>query len=47
MSFNLHRCAQVNVTGKEEGVSSYRVMAVLQDVFAKTMPKEIEACTSI
>jgi HAE1 family hydrophobic/amphiphilic exporter-1 len=40
MSFNLHRCAQVNVTGKE-GVSSYRVMAVLQDVFAKTMPKEL------
>jgi hydrophobic/amphiphilic exporter-1 (mainly G- bacteria), HAE1 family len=40
MSFNLHRCAQLNVTGKE-GVSSYRVMAVLQDVFAKTMPREI------
>ncbi|MBV9877079.1 MAG: efflux RND transporter permease subunit, partial [Verrucomicrobia bacterium] len=40
MSFNLHRCAQLNVTGKE-GVSSYRVMAVLEDVFAKTMPKEL------
>jgi HAE1 family hydrophobic/amphiphilic exporter-1 len=40
MSFNLHRCAQLNATGKE-GVSSYRVMAVLQDVFAKTMPKEM------
>jgi hydrophobic/amphiphilic exporter-1 (mainly G- bacteria), HAE1 family len=40
MSFNLHRCAQLNVTGKE-GVSSYRVMAVLEDVFAKTMPKEM------
>jgi hydrophobic/amphiphilic exporter-1 (mainly G- bacteria), HAE1 family len=40
MSFNLHRCAQLNVTGKE-GVSSYRVMAVLDDVFAKTMPREI------
>ena len=40
MSFNLHRCAQLNVTGKE-GVSSYRVMAVLQDVFAKTMPREM------
>jgi hydrophobic/amphiphilic exporter-1 (mainly G- bacteria), HAE1 family len=40
MSFNLHRCAQLNVAGKE-GVSSYRVMAVLQDVFAKTMPREI------
>jgi hydrophobic/amphiphilic exporter-1 (mainly G- bacteria), HAE1 family len=40
MSFNLHRCAQVNVTGKE-GVSSYRLMAVLEDVVAKTMPKDI------
>jgi hydrophobic/amphiphilic exporter-1 (mainly G- bacteria), HAE1 family len=40
MSFNLHRCAQLNVTAKE-GVSSYRVMSVLQDVFAKTMPKEM------
>jgi hydrophobic/amphiphilic exporter-1 (mainly G- bacteria), HAE1 family len=40
MSFNLHRCAQLNVTGKE-GVSSYRIMAVLEDVVAKTMPKDI------
>jgi HAE1 family hydrophobic/amphiphilic exporter-1 len=40
MSFNLHRSAQINVAGKE-GVSSYKVMAALEDVFAKTMPKEI------
>jgi hydrophobic/amphiphilic exporter-1 (mainly G- bacteria), HAE1 family len=40
MSFNLHRSAQINVSGKE-GVSSYKVMAALEDVFAKTMPKEI------
>ena len=37
MRYNLHRCAQLNVSGKE-GVSNYQVMAVLQDVFAKTMP---------
>jgi HAE1 family hydrophobic/amphiphilic exporter-1 len=40
MRYNLHRCAQVNVTGKE-GVSSYQVMAALEDVFAKTMPAEM------
>jgi hydrophobic/amphiphilic exporter-1 (mainly G- bacteria), HAE1 family len=40
MRYNLHRCAQLNVTAKE-GVSSYQVMAVLEDVFAKTMPSEI------
>jgi hydrophobic/amphiphilic exporter-1 (mainly G- bacteria), HAE1 family len=40
MSFNLHRCAQLNVAGKE-GVSSYQIMAVLKDVFTKTMPKEL------
>lgn len=40
MRYNLHRCAQLNVTGKE-GVSSYQVMAALQDVFAKTMPPEM------
>ncbi|MBW0000903.1 MAG: efflux RND transporter permease subunit [Verrucomicrobia bacterium] len=40
MRYNMHRCAQLSVTGKE-GVSSYQVMAALQDVFAKTMPKEM------
>jgi HAE1 family hydrophobic/amphiphilic exporter-1 len=40
MRYNLHRCAQVNVTGKA-GVSSYQVMAALEDVFAKTMPREM------
>jgi hydrophobic/amphiphilic exporter-1 (mainly G- bacteria), HAE1 family len=40
MRYNLHRCAQLNVSGKE-GVSTYQIMAVLQDVFAKTMPKEM------
>ena len=40
MRYNLHRCAQLNVTGKE-GASSFQVMAALQDVFAKTMPQEM------
>jgi hydrophobic/amphiphilic exporter-1 (mainly G- bacteria), HAE1 family len=40
MRFNLHRCAQLNVSGKE-GVSTYQIMAMLQDVFAKTMPREM------
>jgi HAE1 family hydrophobic/amphiphilic exporter-1 len=40
MRYNLHRCAQLNVTGKQ-GVSSYQVMAALEDVFAKTMPSEM------
>jgi HAE1 family hydrophobic/amphiphilic exporter-1 len=40
MRYNLHRCAQLNVTGKL-GVSSYQVMAALEDVFAKTMPSEM------
>jgi HAE1 family hydrophobic/amphiphilic exporter-1 len=40
MRYNLHRCAQLNVTGKQ-GVSSYQVMAALEDVFAKTMPREM------
>ena len=40
MRFNLHRCAQLNISGKE-GVSTYQIMAMLQDVFAKTMPSEM------
>jgi len=40
MRYNLHRCAQLNVNGKL-GVSSYQVMAALEDVFAKTMPSEM------
>ena len=40
MRYNLHRCAQLNVSGKE-AYSTYQVMAVLQDVFAKTMPREM------
>jgi hydrophobic/amphiphilic exporter-1 (mainly G- bacteria), HAE1 family len=40
MRYNLHRCAQLNVNGKE-GVSSYQVMAALEDEFAKTMPTEM------
>jgi HAE1 family hydrophobic/amphiphilic exporter-1 len=40
MRYNLHRCAQLNVNGKE-GTSSYQVMAALEDVFAKTMPPEM------
>src|SRR5271165_1215387 len=40
MRYNLHRCAQLNIGGKE-GVSTYQIMAVLQDVFAKTMPREM------
>jgi HAE1 family hydrophobic/amphiphilic exporter-1 len=40
MRYNLHRCAQLNVTGKL-GASSYQVMAALEDVFAKTMPTEM------
>jgi len=40
MRFNLHRCAQLNISGKE-GVSNYQIMAMLQDVFAKTMPREM------
>jgi HAE1 family hydrophobic/amphiphilic exporter-1 len=40
MRYNLHRCAQINVSGKD-GVSSYQVMAALEDVFAKTMPREM------
>src|ERR1700726_484775 len=40
MRYNLHRCAQINVSGKET-YSSYQVMAALEDVFAKTMPKEM------
>src|SRR5246127_3739973 len=40
MRYNSHRCAQLNVNGKL-GVSSYQVMAALEDVFAKTMPAEM------
>jgi hydrophobic/amphiphilic exporter-1 (mainly G- bacteria), HAE1 family len=40
MRYNLHRCAQINVDGKE-GISSFQVMATLEDVFAKTMPREM------
>ena len=40
MRYNLHRCAQLNINGKE-GASSYQVMAALEDVFAKTMPQEM------
>jgi HAE1 family hydrophobic/amphiphilic exporter-1 len=40
MRYNLHRCAQINVNGKES-YSSYQVMAALEDVFAKTMPREM------
>jgi len=40
MHYNLHRSAQLNVSGKE-GVSTYQIMAMLQDVFAKTMPREM------
>jgi hydrophobic/amphiphilic exporter-1 (mainly G- bacteria), HAE1 family len=40
MRYNLHRCSQINVNGKL-GVSSYQVMAALEDVFAKTMPAEM------
>ena len=40
MRYNLHRCAQINVTAVL-GVSSYQVMAALEDVFAKTMPSEM------
>jgi hydrophobic/amphiphilic exporter-1 (mainly G- bacteria), HAE1 family len=40
MRYNLHRSAQLTVMGKE-GVSSYQVMAALEDVFAKTMPREM------
>ena len=40
MRYNLHRCAQLNVSPKE-GVSTYQVMAILQDTFAKTMPTEM------
>ena len=40
MRYNLHRCAQLNVNGKE-GASSYQIMAALEDVFAKTMPREM------
>ncbi len=40
MRFNLHRCAQLNISGKE-GVSNYQIMAMLQEVFAKTMPSEM------
>ena len=40
MRFNLHRCAQLNISGKE-GVSNYQLMAMLEDVFAKTMPSEM------
>jgi hydrophobic/amphiphilic exporter-1 (mainly G- bacteria), HAE1 family len=40
MRYNLHRCAQLNVSPKE-GVSTYQIMALLQEVFDKTMPKEM------
>jgi HAE1 family hydrophobic/amphiphilic exporter-1 len=40
MRYNLHRCAQINVTAVL-GFSSYQVMAALEDVFAKTMPSEM------
>ena len=40
MRYNLHRCAQLNVNGKG-GASSFQIMAALQDVFAKTMPREM------
>lgn len=40
MRYNLFRSAQINVTGKE-GYSSSQVMAALEDVFHKTMPREM------
>ena len=40
MRYNLHRCAELIVMGKD-GASDYQVMAALEDVFAKTMPKEM------
>jgi hydrophobic/amphiphilic exporter-1 (mainly G- bacteria), HAE1 family len=40
MRYNLHRSAQLNVTGAQ-GASSYQVMEALEDVFAKTMPTEM------
>jgi len=40
MRYNLHRCAQINVNGKET-YSSYQVMAALEEVFAQTMPGEM------
>ncbi len=40
MRYNLHRCSQLNVSGKE-GVSSFQVMAALEDVFRQTMPQEM------
>src|SRR6202166_4680267 len=40
MRYNLHRCAQINLNGKES-YSSYQVMAALEDVFVQTMPKEM------
>ena len=40
MRYNLHRCAQLNVNGKG-GASSFQIMVALQDVFAKTMPREM------
>ncbi|MBV9391158.1 MAG: efflux RND transporter permease subunit [Verrucomicrobia bacterium] len=40
MRFNLHRCAQLNVSGKE-GMSSFQVMAALEEVFKATMPQEM------
>ncbi len=40
MRYNLFRSAQINATGKP-GVSSAQAMKALEDVFAKTMPREM------
>ncbi len=40
MRYNLHRSAQLNITGAQ-GASSYQVMGALEDVFAKTMPTQM------
>ena len=37
MRYNLFRCAQLNVNGKE-GVSTYQIMAALEDVFKTGLP---------
>ncbi|MGC4073170.1 MAG: multidrug efflux RND transporter permease subunit [Nibricoccus sp.] len=40
MRYNLYRSAQLNVTAKP-GISSAQAMSALEDVFAKTMPREM------
>jgi HAE1 family hydrophobic/amphiphilic exporter-1 len=40
MRFNLHRCAQFNITAAP-GYSSAQAMRVLEEVFAQTMPVEM------